>query len=563
VARIFLCHASEDKAQVREVYHQLKALGFEPWLDEVDILPGQNWHYEIEQALETSDFVMVFLSTRSVEKVGYVQSEFRRALYHSEELPEGFIHTIPVKLDDCTIPRRFSRHQWINLSESGAFERIIRALHHGLQQRGQPLPEPFTHDPSFARPETSLRSQLEAGQRIREYILEEKIGAGGAGEVWRAHHQYVGNTVAIKAIYRHASHGSDFQERFLAEASIEAMLAHPHIDSVHDFFFLDDTPYRVTSYFAGGSLADLLTKRGRLPLHEALAISREILEGLNYAHNLGVIHRDVKPSNILVGPDGHVCLGDFGSALLVGTPRQIRIGTLEYMSPEQIQAHVTDRRTDVYSFGCVLYEMLAGQPPFGSQDAGQTEYAIMSGHLQEQPPSLRTLNPEVDEHIEAVVFRALAKAPEHRYRGCQELSQALADIESRKQWQQQRRTQKERILDVPAWVRRKQQQEPSVRARQHPLERPRQRYTKIEFPERCHVNVMAELKIQLTFYKTIYTKIKSLIKILFLKGSQESILSVHVTALAFTVAPSIALMRVPIDQDSDVVVFEVCSGCVR
>src|SRR6266478_4702264 len=112
MARIFLCHASEDKAQVREVYHQLKALGFEPWLDEVDILPGQDWEYEIEQALETSDFVIVFLSTRSVEKVGYVQSEFRRALYHAEEMPESFVHTIPVKLDDCAVPRRFSHHQW-------------------------------------------------------------------------------------------------------------------------------------------------------------------------------------------------------------------------------------------------------------------------------------------------------------------------------------------------------------------------------------------------------------------------------------------------------------------
>jgi len=151
VARIFLCHASEDKAQVREVYHRLKALGFAPWLDEIDILPGQDWDYEIEQALETSEFVMVFLSTRSVEKVGYVQREFRRALYHAEERPAGFIHTIPVKLDNCSVPRRFSRHQWANLYENGAFERIVRALHYGLQQRGQSLPEPLTHDPSSAR----------------------------------------------------------------------------------------------------------------------------------------------------------------------------------------------------------------------------------------------------------------------------------------------------------------------------------------------------------------------------------------------------------------------------
>jgi hypothetical protein len=166
VARIFLCHASEDKAQVREVYHQLKALGFAPWLDEVDILPGQDWAYEIEQALKTSDFVIVFLSTRSVGKVGYVQREFRRALYHAEEMPEGFIHTIPVKLDDCVVPHRFSHHQWANLSEAGAFERIVRALHHGLQQRGQPLPEPFTHDLSSAQPETTPSPILQSPPQL-------------------------------------------------------------------------------------------------------------------------------------------------------------------------------------------------------------------------------------------------------------------------------------------------------------------------------------------------------------------------------------------------------------
>jgi formylglycine-generating enzyme required for sulfatase activity len=147
MARIFLCHASEDKPQVREVYQRLKALGFEPWLDEEDILPGQDWDDEIETALEQSAFVMVFLSKRSVEKVGYVQREFRWAMYRSEEMPEGSIHTIPIKLDDCTVPRRFRRHQWANLSEDGAFDRIVRALHYGLEQRGEPVPEPTVATP--------------------------------------------------------------------------------------------------------------------------------------------------------------------------------------------------------------------------------------------------------------------------------------------------------------------------------------------------------------------------------------------------------------------------------
>ena len=150
MARFFLCHASEDKPQVREVYQRLKELGFEPWLDEEEILPGQDWDYEIEMALEQSDFVMVFFSERSVEKLGYVQRELRWAMYRSEEMPEGHIHTIPVKLDDCAVPRRFSRHQWANLYEDGAFDRIVRALHYGLQQRGEPAPGPPPAPPSQA-----------------------------------------------------------------------------------------------------------------------------------------------------------------------------------------------------------------------------------------------------------------------------------------------------------------------------------------------------------------------------------------------------------------------------
>jgi hypothetical protein len=142
VARIFLCHASEDKAQVREVYQRLQAIeGFEPWLDEEDLLPGQDWNYEIEQALKTSDFIIAFLSTRSVKKRGYVQREFRRALYHAEETPEGHIHTIPVKLDECSVPHQFSRHQWVKLYEDGAFDRVVAAIRHGLQQRSQPAPK--------------------------------------------------------------------------------------------------------------------------------------------------------------------------------------------------------------------------------------------------------------------------------------------------------------------------------------------------------------------------------------------------------------------------------------
>jgi hypothetical protein len=139
MARIFLCHASEDKAQVREVYQRLRAIdGFEPWLDEEDILPGQEWAREIPRALQTSDFILIFLSRTSVAKRGYVQREMKQALDVWQEFPEGTIHTIPVRLDDCEIPDQFRRYHYANLFDPRGFDRLVQGLQLGLEQRGIP-----------------------------------------------------------------------------------------------------------------------------------------------------------------------------------------------------------------------------------------------------------------------------------------------------------------------------------------------------------------------------------------------------------------------------------------
>jgi formylglycine-generating enzyme required for sulfatase activity len=141
VARIFLCHASEDKAQVREVYHRLRAIdGFEPWLDEEDLLPSQEWDYEIKRALKSSDFILIFLSRNSVAKRGYVQREMKLALDAWQELPEGTIHTIPVRIDDCDAPESFRRYHWANLFEPNGFDRLVRVIRVELDKRQAPTP---------------------------------------------------------------------------------------------------------------------------------------------------------------------------------------------------------------------------------------------------------------------------------------------------------------------------------------------------------------------------------------------------------------------------------------
>jgi eukaryotic-like serine/threonine-protein kinase len=209
-----------------------------------------------------------------------------------------------------------------------------------------------------------------------------------------------------------------------------AALDHPHIVPIHDFFSWNGNSYLVMSYIEGQSLQSLLQSRGRLPLREALRISRAILDALGFAHRKSIIHRDVKPSNILVKPDGHAYLVDFGIVLIWGqeriTQEGVPIGTWEYMSPEQIKGNALDHRTDVYSFGCVLYEMLAGRPPFGGREEdGVSAYSIMQGHLSETPTPLRRLNAEVDKMTESVVSRALTKDPAGRFGGCEEMAGAL------------------------------------------------------------------------------------------------------------------------------------------
>jgi formylglycine-generating enzyme required for sulfatase activity len=158
VARIFLCHASEDKAQVREVYQRLRAIeGFEPWLDEEDLLPGQLWEREIPRALQVSDFILIFLSRTSVAKRGYVQREMKLALDAWQEIPEGTIHTIPVRLDDCDVPEAFRRYQWVNLFEPTGFDRVVRAIRAELATRTPRPDAPAPQDTAF---ETSLTNSI-------------------------------------------------------------------------------------------------------------------------------------------------------------------------------------------------------------------------------------------------------------------------------------------------------------------------------------------------------------------------------------------------------------------
>jgi serine/threonine protein kinase len=277
------------------------------------------------------------------------------------------------------------------------------------------------------------------GQRIRDWEIEGLLGEGGMGQVWRARHTLLNRVFAIKVISRELLSDPKFEALFIREAGTQAELQHPHIIPATDFFVEDGLHCLVMPYLEGQSLEDRLEshkdpetgKRLPLPQQEAIAIALQVLHALDYAHQHRVIHRDVKPSNILLDRRGDAYLTDFGVALKMDKPRTTStgkvVGTSAYMSPEQIQRpREMDHRTDVYSFGCVLYEMLAGGPVFETSEVeGDTDFYIKESHIKRMPDPLRQRRPEVPAAVESVVTKALAKSPNDRFSGCGEFAREL------------------------------------------------------------------------------------------------------------------------------------------
>jgi serine/threonine protein kinase/tetratricopeptide (TPR) repeat protein len=259
------------------------------------------------------------------------------------------------------------------------------------------------------------------------YDVLREIGSGGMAVVYLAHDTKHNRDVAIKVLRPEvATHlGGD---RFLREIQIEARLQHPNILPLHDSGDAGGLPYYVMPYVEGESLRDRLVRERQLSLPDALGIASEVADALDYAHSQGVIHRDIKPENILLS-QGHALVADFGIARAVSvagpvstTSSGIVVGTPTYMSPEQgDQTGAVDGRSDLYSLGCVVYEMLAGEPPF----TGATAYAIMARQLGERPRSLRVVRHQVPPHVELAVERALEKVPADRFDTTREFVRAL------------------------------------------------------------------------------------------------------------------------------------------
>lgn len=270
------------------------------------------------------------------------------------------------------------------------------------------------------------------GRRIAGYLVEAEIGRGGMAVVYRAHDVRLDRTVALKLLAPGLAGNDVFRARFAHESKVAAAIDHPHIVPVFEAGETDGLLYIAMRYVEGQDLRAMLDRTGPMPVETAARIAGQVASALDAAHAHNLVHRDVKPGNILVagGTDSdhpeHVYLTDFGltkkSLSLTGfTSIGQFVGTLDYVAPEQIAGKPVDGRCDVYSLGCVVYEMLAGAPPFRRDE----DMALLWAHQYDPPPPVTSLRPDLPPGVDEVLARALAKAPEDRWGSCLEFTGAL------------------------------------------------------------------------------------------------------------------------------------------
>lgn len=284
-------------------------------------------------------------------------------------------------------------------------------------------------------------------QRIlaRRYELQELIGGGGMADVYKAQDKLLDRAVAVKILHQQYANDAEFVEKFRREATAAAKLAHPNIVNIYDVGEDGGSQYIVMEYVSGPTLKEVIQQKGCLEPIEAVRIAKEIASALESAHRNNLVHCDIKPHNILVMPDGHIKVTDFGIARAVSASTMTYsgsvMGSVHYFSPEQAKGTVITTKSDVYSLGVVLYEMLTGQLPFN----GETSVSIALKHLQEEPVSIRQLNPSIPPVLEAIVQKAMSKDPADRPNS----TELYADLNQAKAMLADRGTSQEAVSNDP------------------------------------------------------------------------------------------------------------------
>jgi len=269
------------------------------------------------------------------------------------------------------------------------------------------------------------------GQTIGDYQVIEILGAGGMGTVYKVKHLISDRLEAIKLVLPELTANPDLMERFMREIKVQARLAHPHIASLHNALRIDNQLLMVMEFVEGRTLHSVL-RQGLMEPPTAIDIALQILSALEYAHAQGVVHRDIKPANIMLTPGGSVKLMDFGIARSASddnplTQTGAAVGSVYYMSPEQVQGLPVDARADLYAVGVLLYEMTTGVRPI----TGDGSYAVMNGHLHSIPRAPSSVNPRLPEPLSLAILKAIEKSKEGRFQSARGFAESLMAVRSR------------------------------------------------------------------------------------------------------------------------------------
>jgi serine/threonine-protein kinase len=263
------------------------------------------------------------------------------------------------------------------------------------------------------------------GTEIGNFRILEKIGAGGMGVVYKALDVSLDRVVAMKALSANLLQNPDLERRFRVEARAQASLNHPNLATIHAFLVHNEQAWMVMEFIDGVTFDQMLRQQGPIPSEHLIPLFRQALAGIGCAHRAGIVHRDIKPGNIMVNRDRIVKVMDFGIAKVIGNQSVTRtgtvVGTASYMSPEQVLCQGLDARSDIYSLGVTLYQMLTARLPF----EGDSDFQIMEQHLHAAPPLLTEFRSDIPEHIQHAVLRALAKEPDARFQNTAEFSSAF------------------------------------------------------------------------------------------------------------------------------------------
>jgi eukaryotic-like serine/threonine-protein kinase len=293
-----------------------------------------------------------------------------------------------------------------------------------------PVPPPGTPPPSADSITTPPRVP---GERyIGKYRVKSELGRGGMGTVYLAEQPGLGREVAIKELIQSADPVA--LKRFLQEAQVMARTSHPNLVQVHDMELQGNVNYLVMEFIRGRSLRDWLN-HGSIPPPQVFAVMHGVLQALDYAHRRAIVHRDMKPENVLISDEGMVKVADFGIARLTddtgaggtATKTGTTVGTPQYMSPEQVASSKVDGRSDLYSAGIMFYELVAGQPPFTATEA-DGPFTLMAKHVQAPPKPPSVFRPGLNPELERVILKSLAKRPEDRYQSGHEFDDAMSQV---------------------------------------------------------------------------------------------------------------------------------------